>query len=78
MYPGLAAAVVEYQPMSPAIDGARLGLGDRAIARQLVIVFIWSVSLIVVFIYPAIRIPAGGHRPQLSRIPGHIPDRRVP
>ena len=56
MYPDWLQPIVEYQPMSPAIDVMRgLALGDRAIAHKLVIVFIWSVSLIVVFIYPAIR-----------------------
>ncbi len=56
MYPRWLQPFVEYQPMSPAIDVMRgLALGDRPIAHKLVIVFIWSISLIVVFIYPAIR-----------------------
>lgn len=53
---GVVGADVEYQPMSPAIDVMRgLALGDRPIAHKLVIVFIWSAIMIVLFIYPAIR-----------------------
>ncbi|MFZ2238589.1 MAG: ABC transporter permease [Gordonia amarae] len=56
MYPEWLQPIVEYQPMSPAIDVMRgLALGDRPIAHKLVIVFIWSAIMIVLFIYPAIR-----------------------
>lgn len=56
MSPEWLQPIVAYQPMPPAIDVMRgLALGDRPIAHKLVIVFIWSAIMIVLFIYPAIR-----------------------
>lgn len=54
-YPTWLQPIVEHQPMTPAIEVMRAFAAGGPITANLIAVIAWSVGLIVVFTYPALR-----------------------
>ena len=54
-YPGWVKPIVEHQPMTPAIEVMRAFAAGGPITANLIAGIAWSVGLIVVFTYPALR-----------------------
>lgn len=54
-YPSWLQPIVEHQPMTPAIEVMRAFAAGGPITNNLIVVVAWSVGIIVVFTYPALR-----------------------
>jgi ABC-2 type transport system permease protein len=54
-YPGWLQPIVRNQPMTPAVDVMRNLAAGGPVAHNLLVVLAWSVGIVVVFTYPALR-----------------------